>query len=160
VQVLLRIGNEQAVSCWNNNVCSSRVWFNSYEVKNLKMLSTTQALLSVLKLTANIYLVRISKFRKLHCYFLNFFVNNVKAHINSHTVKKCYRFSPSPAGMSLTKLSLCPASQVKRRPKCDRIAPSHSLSWPCVSDLLATTSKARAATRCRNPRWLDSTTQN
>ena len=30
----------------------------------------------------------------------------------------------------------CPASQVKRRPKCDRIAPSHPLSWPCVSDLL------------------------
>ncbi len=52
----------------------------------------------------------------------------------------------------------CPASQVKRRPKCDRIAPSHPLSWPCVSDLLAATSKARAATR-RNPRWLDSTTQ-
>ncbi len=23
-----------------------------------------------------------------------------------------------------------------RRPKCDRIAPSHPLSWPCVSDLL------------------------
>ncbi len=30
----------------------------------------------------------------------------------------------------------CPASQVRRRPKCDRITPSHPLSWPCVSDLL------------------------
>ncbi len=30
----------------------------------------------------------------------------------------------------------CPTSQVKRRQKCDRIAPSHPLSWPCVSDLL------------------------
>jgi hypothetical protein len=30
----------------------------------------------------------------------------------------------------------CPASQVKTRPKCDRITPSHPLSWPCVSDLL------------------------
>ncbi len=41
-------------------------------------------------------------------------------------------------------LCQCPASQVKRRPKCDRIAPSHPLSWPCVSDLLTMTSKARA----------------
>jgi hypothetical protein len=28
--------------------------------------------------------------------------------------------------------SYCPASQVKRRPKCDRIASSHPLSWPCI----------------------------
>ncbi len=54
----------------------------------------------------------------------------------------------------------CPASSGKEKTKCDRIAPSHPLSWPCVSDLHTTTSKARAATRCRNPRWLDSTTQN
>ncbi len=38
----------------------------------------------------------------------------------------------------------CPASPGKEKTKCDRIAPSHPLSWPCVSDLLATTSKARA----------------
>jgi hypothetical protein len=39
----------------------------------------------------------------------------------------------------------------EKKTKCDRTAPSHPLRWPCVSDLLATTSKARAATR-RNPR--------
>ncbi len=39
----------------------------------------------------------------------------------------------------------------EKKTKCDRIAPSHPLRWPCVSDLLATTSKARAATH-RNPR--------
>ncbi len=32
----------------------------------------------------------------------------------------------------------------EKESKCDRIAPSHPLSWPCVSDLLATTFKARA----------------
>ncbi len=53
----------------------------------------------------------------------------------------------------------CPASQVKRRPKCDRIAPSHPLSWPCVSDLLLLKGR-ELTTRLRNPRWLDSTTQN
>jgi hypothetical protein len=31
----------------------------------------------------------------------------------------------------------CPASPGKEKTKCDRIAPSHPLSWPCVSDLLA-----------------------
>jgi hypothetical protein len=31
----------------------------------------------------------------------------------------------------------CPASLGKEKTKCDRIAPSHPLSWPCVSDLLA-----------------------
>ncbi len=38
----------------------------------------------------------------------------------------------------------CPASSGKEKTKCDRIAPSHPLSWPCVSDLLTPTSKARA----------------
>ena len=38
----------------------------------------------------------------------------------------------------------------EKKTKCDRIAPSHPLSWPCVSDLLYL--KARAATRRRNPR--------
>jgi hypothetical protein len=38
----------------------------------------------------------------------------------------------------------CPASQVKRRPKCDRIAPSHPLSWPCVSDLLTSDLKGES----------------
>ncbi len=46
----------------------------------------------------------------------------------------------------------------EKKTKCDRITPSHPLSWPCVSDLLYL--KARAATRRRNPRCLDSTTQN
>ena len=46
---------------------------------------------------------------------------------------------------------ICPASSGEEKTKCDRIAPSHPLRWPCVSDLLAMTSKARAATR-RNPR--------
>ncbi len=40
--------------------------------------------------------------------------------------------------------SYCPASSGKEKTKCDRIAPSHPLSWPCVSDLLTPTSKARA----------------
>ena len=39
---------------------------------------------------------------------------------------------------------ICPASSGKEKTKCDRIAPSHPLSWPCVSDLLTPTSKARA----------------
>ncbi len=39
----------------------------------------------------------------------------------------------------------------EKKAKCDRIAPLHPLSWPCVSDLHFL--KARAATR-RNPRWL------
>jgi len=38
----------------------------------------------------------------------------------------------------------CPASQVKRRPKCDRIAPPHPLSWPCVSDLLTSDLKGES----------------
>ena len=38
----------------------------------------------------------------------------------------------------------CPASPGKEKTMCDRIAPSHPLSWPCVSDLLTPTSKARA----------------
>ncbi len=38
----------------------------------------------------------------------------------------------------------CHASSGKEKTKCDRIAPWHPLSWPCVSDLLTTTSKARA----------------
>ncbi len=38
----------------------------------------------------------------------------------------------------------------EKKTKCDRIAPSHPLGWPCVSDLLYL--KARAATCHRNPR--------
>jgi hypothetical protein len=43
-----------------------------------------------------------------------------------------------------TLRSICPASSGKEKTKCDRIAPSHPLSWPCVSDLITPTSKARA----------------
>ncbi|MFN9906767.1 MAG: hypothetical protein ACK56F_11705, partial [bacterium] len=38
----------------------------------------------------------------------------------------------------------CPASSGKDKTKCDRIAPSHPLSWPCVSDLLTSTLKGES----------------
>jgi hypothetical protein len=61
----------------------------------------------------------------------------------SHPLSR-QRVCPSPPepkrGGGHTRLRVrgwgCPASQVRRRPKCDQIAPSHPLSWPCVSDLL------------------------
>ncbi len=41
-------------------------------------------------------------------------------------------FFPSP----ILHFSPCFPRVRWRRPKCDRIAPSHPLSWPCVSDFL------------------------
>ncbi len=48
----------------------------------------------------------------------------------------------------------------EKKTKCGQIAPRTHSDGPVSQTLLATTSKARAATRLRNPRWLDSKTQN
>ena len=54
----------------------------------------------------------------------------------------------------------CPASPERRRPSAASFRPRTHSDGPVSQTLLTSTSKARAATRLRNPRWLDSTMQN
>ena len=56
--------------------------------------------------------------------------------------------------------TLVPRVQVKRRPSANGLLLRTHSAGPVSQTCLLTTSKARAATRLRNPRWLDSTTQN
>ena len=74
-------------------------------------------------------------------YLRDYFVMTATPDVNKNVTYKCILCLPANKEVKASKttyaaLKSCPASQVKRRPKCDRIAPSHPLSWPCVSDLL------------------------